>query len=163
MARGISTPADVHVPKVLGGGIGLRGGCGLRGGGATGFGGATGTGTAGLADSGVVFLSRLILAISSGAKSSLPRFITARTFLKSTMTLISASGSPNSAAASLNVFIARGISRLSPTWTSNRKSGGQLKRRPAAGSAEAHHEVRVYQTPRVVQLFRVAARILRRR
>src|SRR5260370_33717017 len=94
----------------LGYGVGLRGGAADLTGGAGFAWAATSAALDLIADSGSDFRSRLILAISSGAKVSLPFFMTARTFLKSTSVRISASGIPNSCEASLSVFMISGMS-----------------------------------------------------
>ena len=77
--------------------------------------------TVSLADSGSDFRCRLILAISSGAKTNLPRFIIPRIFCNWTSAFNSASGIPNSTETSCKVLRASGMSAF-------------LQRRPIAFS-----------------------------
>ena len=70
--------------------------------------GTIGGATVSLADSGSDFRCRLIFAISSGAKTNLPRFIIPRIFCIWTKAFNSASGIPSSTETSCKVFKARG-------------------------------------------------------
>jgi hypothetical protein len=71
--------------------------------------GTIGAATVSLADSGSDFRCRLIFAISSGAKTNLPRFIIPRIFCIWTKAFNSASGIPSSTETSCKVFKARGM------------------------------------------------------
>lgn len=116
-SRAKSRAVGVYSSVRLGGVVVLGAGDGAGAGrGGPGLGAGFGAAAAGVdftAESGNVFRCRLILPISSGAIWNVPFLNVARILLRSIMARISASGIPNSAEASRNVFVGNGIP-LSP-------------------------------------------------